>query len=248
LSASHFDEIATVYDESLPSHVVEHYLRKRVAYVASVAPRGSVLDVGCGTGVLAQRLALRGYAVTGVDPSDGMLEVLRRRSPAVHAVQSSGAALPFDDGTFDLVLCVAVMHHVADPDAVRQTLVEMVRVSKPWGRVLVWDHNPRNPYWGNLMARVPQDTGEERLVGQEEIIKGLIAGGGQVLRCQQLGLVPDFTTRRALRFAAALEWLAERTPGVRRYAAHNVILATKRPRPQLPRSESSATISPSGSR
>jgi hypothetical protein len=114
--------------------------------------------------------------------------------------------------------------------------------------VLVWDHNPRNPYWGNLMARVPQDTGDERLVGQDEIVRGLIEGGGQVLRCQQLGLVPDFTPRRALRLAAALEWLAERTPGVRRYAAHNVILATKRPRPQLPRTESSATTSPSGSR
>jgi SAM-dependent methyltransferase len=248
MSDSHFDEIATVYDESLPSHVVEHYLRKRVAYVASVSRRGSVLDVGCGTGVLAERLALRGYEVTGADPSEGMLEVLRARRPMVRAVQASGTGLPFEDGTFDLVLCVAVMHHVADPEDVRGTLAEMVRVSKPWGRVLVWDHNPRNPYWGSLMARVPQDTGEERLVGQDEIIRGLIEGGGQVLRCQQLGLVPDFTPRRALGLAAALEWLAERTPGVRRYAAHNVILATKRPRPQLPRTESSATISPSGSR
>jgi SAM-dependent methyltransferase len=249
LSASHFDEIATVYDESLPRHVVEHYLVKRAAFVAALCPRGMVLDVGCGTGALAERLAQSGYQVTGVDPSDGMLDLLRRRAPAVRALRASGTALPFEDATFDLVLCVAVMHHIVDPEDVRQTLGEMVRVSKPWGRVLIWDHNPRNPYWRSLMARVPQDTGEERLIDERELVAGLIAGGGQVIRCEQLGLVPDFTPRRALPLAAALERLFEHTPGLRRYAAHNVIVATKPIRAQLrPRADSSATISPSGSR
>ena len=51
----HFDAIAGEYDESLPAHVVEHYLRKRTAFVARTAPAASGLDVGCGTGVLAQR-------------------------------------------------------------------------------------------------------------------------------------------------------------------------------------------------
>ncbi len=49
----------------------------------------------------------------------------------------------------------------------------MVRVAKPVGRVLIWDHNPRNPYWRLLMARVPQDTGEERLIGVTELLDGL---------------------------------------------------------------------------
>ena len=74
----HFDDIADEYDESLPPHVVEHYLAKRVAYVRSVMPTGKVLDVGCGTGVVAGRLAASGYEVTGVDPSAGMLELRRR--------------------------------------------------------------------------------------------------------------------------------------------------------------------------
>jgi SAM-dependent methyltransferase len=226
VSSSHFDDIATVYDESLPAHVVEHYLRKRTAFVAAVCPRGRVLDVGCGTGALAGRLADHGYHVVGVDPSEGMLEVMRARHPEVEAVTASGDALPFQDDAFDLVLTVAALHHVAEPEAVRGTLGEMTRVGKPGGRILVWDHNPRNPYWSSLMRRVPQDTGQERLIPEREIVDGLQAAGARLLSIQQLGLVPDFVPRWALPVAAGAERIVERTPYVRRLAAHNVIVAT----------------------
>jgi SAM-dependent methyltransferase len=166
--------------------------------------------------------------VTGMDPSEGMLEVLRARAPEVDGVQGSGTALPFADDTFDLVLSVAVMHHIAEPVDVRRALAEMVRVAKPRGRILVWDHNPRNPYWKSLMARVPQDTGEERLIGDHELIVGLEGSGAEILVSAQLGLVPDFTPERALGLAAAAERAAERTPLLRRLCAHNVILAAKR--------------------
>ncbi len=69
--------------------------------------------------------------MTGVDPSEGMLEVLRRAAPdQSKPCAASGTSLPFDDDSFDLVYCVAVMHHIADPGDVRQTLAEMVRVSR----------------------------------------------------------------------------------------------------------------------
>jgi SAM-dependent methyltransferase len=227
VSSSHFDEIATVYDESLPAHVVEHYLRKRTAFVTATGPPGSALDVGCGTGALAERLAAAGYDVTGVDPSVGMLEVLRARCPTVNAVQASGTELPFGDDSFELVLTVATMHHIATPGAVRRTLAEMVRVARPGGRILIWDHNPRNPYWSSLMGRVPQDTGEERLIPEAEIVDGLQLAGASLLDVRQLGLVPDFTPPPLLGAAATVERLVERTPRLRGLAAHNVVLATK---------------------
>jgi ubiquinone/menaquinone biosynthesis C-methylase UbiE len=227
MSTSHFDSIATEYDESLPPHVVEHYLRKRTRFVLEHCPRGEGLDVGCGTGLLASRLAEAGYEMAGIDPSEGMLEILRRRAPAIHAVRGSGTSLPFSNESFDLVLSVAVMHHIADPEDVRLTLAEMVRVARPSGRILVWDHNPRNPYWGRLMARVPQDTGEERLIPEAEVVGGLRQAGARILSSTQLGMVPDFTPRAALRAAAAFERGVARTPLVRRLGAHNVILATK---------------------
>jgi hypothetical protein len=77
------------------------------------------------------------------------------------------------------------------------------------------------------MARVPQDSGEERLVGAREIVFGLRAAGARLISCQQLGFVPDFTQRGAIRSAAALERLCEHTPVLRRFAAHNVIVANK---------------------
>jgi SAM-dependent methyltransferase len=227
VSGSHFDEIAEVYDESLPAHVVAHYLAKRTAYVVALCPPGRVLDVGCGTGALAGRLAQRGYDVVGVDPSAGMLEIMRARHPAAEAVVASGTALPFEDDRFDLVLTVAALHHVAEPEAVRQTLDEMTRVSRPGGRILVWDHNPRNPYWSSLMRRVPQDIGEERLIGEAEVVHGLRTAGAEILAVQQLGLVPEFAPRWAMRAAAGVERAVEGTPLLRRFAAHNVIVATK---------------------
>lgn len=224
---AHFDEIADEYDDSLPPHVIEHYLGKRVAFVEELIPGGSLLDVGCGTGVLASRLADGGYEVTGVDPSEGMLEHLRGRDPRVRAVVGSAVALPFHDGSFDLAMCVAVMHHIADPRAVRESLAEMVRVTRPGGLVLVWDHNPRNPYWKNLMARVPQDDGSERLIPEAEIEAGLAGAGARTLSATPLGFVPDFVPPRMIGGAARLERVVEKTPGLKRLCAHNVLVARR---------------------
>jgi SAM-dependent methyltransferase len=229
VSEAHFDSIAEVYDESLPAHVVEHYLGKRVRFVLEHCPPGRGLDVGCGTGALAARLSAAGYEMTGVDSSEGMLDVLSARAPEVHAVKGSGRSLPFPDDNFDLVLSVAVMHHVADAEDVRRTLAEMVRVARPSGRILVWDHNPRNPYWKLLMARVPQDTGDERLIPRAELVSGLRAAGAEIVSSRKLGMVPDFVPRAALGAAAAAERAVELTPLLRGLAAHNVVLAAKGP-------------------
>lgn len=225
MSEATFDLIASEYDESMPAHVIQHYLDKRVAYVRRHTEPGSALDVGCGTGVLAQRLADEGYAMSGVDPSQGMLDVAARRAPAVSTRRGEGSKLPYEDDSFDLALSVATMHHIAEPAAVRETLREMVRVTRPGGRVLVWDHNPRNPYWRLLMARVPQDDGSERLVPASEVLDGLRAAGAEPLLCEQLGFVPDFVPRRMLGAAKLAESAVEAVPGLRQLCAHNVVLA-----------------------
>ncbi len=77
------------------------------------------------------------------------------------------------------------------------------------------------------MARVPQDTGEERLISEQELLGGIRAAGGRIVLSTQLGMVPDFVPRSALGAAAAAESAAEWIPLVRRFAAHNVVLATK---------------------
>jgi SAM-dependent methyltransferase len=222
-----FDAIAEEYDQSLPGHVVEHYLAKRLAYIQQHTEPGLALEVGCGTGLLAERLADADYEVVALDPSRGMLGQLQRRRPGMLSVAALGEALPFPDDRFALTYCIAVMHHVAEPDAVRSTLLEMVRVTRPDGHILIWDHNPRNPYWPLLMRRVPQDTGAERLIPESELCAGLTLGGATVIENDQLGLVPDFAPRALLGLVTGLERIVEASPGLRRLCAHNVLLAVK---------------------
>jgi SAM-dependent methyltransferase len=222
-----FDAIAGVYDDVFPSHVLEHYLHRRTTYLRALAPGPAVLDIGAGTGLLAERLSEAGLEVVALDPFPRMLEQLQRRRPDVQTVVASGEDIPFPDDSFDLTYSVAVMHHIADPAKVRRTLEEMVRVTRPGGRIVVWDHNPLNPYWPFLMRRVPQDVGSERLVPRRELIGGLQAAGATVQRAERLGLLPEFVPASLMPAARALERLAEATPGVRNVCAHNVVLAEK---------------------
>ena len=226
---TNFDAIAGIYDAVFPPHIIEHYLRRRASYVLrhAAAQGQSALDVGAGTGLLAERLSDLGLGVVALDPFPQMLGQLRRRRPDIETVVAHGDDIPFPDDVFDLTYSVAVMHHIAEPAQIRRTLAEMIRVTRPGGRILVWDHNPLNPYWSLLMRRVPQDTGTERLVPLPELVAGLQDAGADTVRTERLGLMPDFVPRWLLGPAAAVERAVEATPGLRCFCAHNVVLAIK---------------------
>jgi ubiquinone/menaquinone biosynthesis C-methylase UbiE len=220
---AHFDSIAALYNASLPPHVVRHYLDKRVAFVQRRIPApGRLLDVGCGTGLLAQRLSERGFTVTGLDLSLGML---LQGGRALRYVQGDGAALPFPDGTFDGAVTVAALHHMFDPRTVADTIREMLRVTRSGGAVVIWDHNPLNPYWPLLMRRLPQDDEDTRLVPAGEILRAVREAGAQEVQVVRTGWVADFIPRWGLRPMQALEAILERTPLVKELSAHNVVVA-----------------------
>lgn len=223
-----YDRIAAHYDTAIPEHVAQHYLRKRVALVRElVVPGGTVLDVGCGTGTLAAALRGAGYRVYGVDASTGMLAQLHTAGRGV-PVASFSERLPFAEASFGLAITVATLHHITNEGRIAQTLAEMCRVVRRGGYVVAWDHNPKNPYWPLLMKRVPQDTGEERLIPQEEIVADFAAAGVSDVRAQRSGLVPDFTPPILLPVVSLAEAIVERTPGLSIFCAHNVVIAHKR--------------------
>lgn len=222
-----FEQIANVYDDSLPPHVVEHYLVKRAHFLTMQwGPQPArALDVGAGTGALAARLQAQGWQVVGVDQAKAMLSLMVNRGNP--AAQASGVHLPFPDNAFDVAYCVAVLHHVAEPAAVRSTVREMLRVVRPGGMAVYWDHNPFNPYWPIIMARVPQDTGEERLIPEKEIRAALTGLPSRVTSCQS-GFVGDFVPPALLKVFQVLERIVEVIPGMRRVlCAHNVVVARK---------------------
>jgi len=96
-----------------------------------------VLDLGCGGGFLAEELARRGARVTGIDPSPGAIAAARAHARAgglnIAYVEGVGEALPFDDASFDHVVCVDVLEHVQSLDRV---LAEVARVLRPDGLFL----------------------------------------------------------------------------------------------------------------
>jgi ubiquinone/menaquinone biosynthesis C-methylase UbiE len=126
--------------------LVQRFLRAVDDAVAEVAP-ASVLDVGCGEGIVTERIArrLREAAVVGLDVGDPGLvaewEERARGNLAFHA--GSAYSLPYPDGAFELVCALEVLEHLERPAA---GLEELARVSS---RALVLSV-PREPLWRAL--------------------------------------------------------------------------------------------------
>ncbi|MGY1682189.1 class I SAM-dependent methyltransferase [Geodermatophilus sp. SYSU D01176] len=129
-------EAAEVYESRFVPAIFAEWAPLLVT-VAGVAPGQSVLDVACGTGVVARTVADRQGGdgrVVGVDLNDGMLAVARRIRPELEWRRADAAELPFPDGTFDTVLCQMALMFFPDRAA---ALREMARVTRPGGTVAV---------------------------------------------------------------------------------------------------------------
>ncbi|RSD20896.1 class I SAM-dependent methyltransferase [Amycolatopsis eburnea] len=99
---------------------------------------GDVLEVAVGTGLNLPRYPA-GVTLTGLDLSEGMLEVARTREPArpVTLRQGDAQALPFEDASFDTVVCTFGLCAIPDPAT---AVAEMARVLRPGGRLILADH------------------------------------------------------------------------------------------------------------
>jgi ubiquinone/menaquinone biosynthesis C-methylase UbiE len=133
------DQFAERYVAPDPYASCFPYSRKRLDLLLEryIPARGNglrILDVGCGTGSHIARYRARGFDVAGIDGSEEMLQRARTLNPDVDLRLSDVDSLPFDDASFDIVLCVEVHRYL--PDA-SKAVAEMARVLKPGGQCLM---------------------------------------------------------------------------------------------------------------
>jgi SAM-dependent methyltransferase len=153
---------AHAYETGLVPALMAEWAPRLVA-AANIQPGHHVLDVACGTGVLARTAAdvvAPAGSVTGLDRDPGMLAVARHRGPDIVWREGSASELPFPDATFDAV--VSQFGLMFFPDQVG-AIREMWRVLKPGRRlaIAVWGSLADTPAYGTEVALIERVAGSK---------------------------------------------------------------------------------------
>jgi SAM-dependent methyltransferase len=114
------------------------------------------LDVGCGIGSLHRHLEGAFASLDGCDVSEESILRARLGNPGVAYSVCTSAALPYDEGIFDLAFASCVLHHVS-PNAWHDFAREIRRVLRPGGIACIIEHNPWNPLTRLAVLRCPFD-------------------------------------------------------------------------------------------
>jgi len=140
-SREYYDEFAKVYDDRRGNKVPGGYHdlldELETGLVQRFGTQKDILEVGCGTGLIMQRVQAFAHHVQGVDLSPGMLAHAQARG--LDVVQGSATELPFADNHFDVTYSFKVLAHVPD---IERALSEMARVTRPGGVILAEFYNP----------------------------------------------------------------------------------------------------------
>ncbi len=158
-----------------------------LASAVGIRPSHRVVDVACGTGVLARAVAelLSDGSVVGVDINEGMLDVVRRRSPQIEWRCGPAEALPLADESFDVAVCQFGLMFFEDQ---RAAIQEMVRVLRSGGRlaVAVWDSLENVPGYATMVELLQRLLGDQAanafrapfLLGEVDTLRSLFQTAG----------------------------------------------------------------------
>lgn len=182
---------AEAYERYLVPAIFEPWAAALVE-LADPRPGERVLDVACGTGIVARLAAPRVAStgeVTGLDLNAGMLAVARDASsgvsPAIDWKEGSALSMPFSDAAFDVVLCEQGLQFFPDRPV---ALAEMRRVTVPDGRLAlsVWRALEYNPIYDPVAEALERHAGHDSgammrspfVLGDAEELRGLITEAG----------------------------------------------------------------------
>ena len=168
--AKEFDGYATGYNDvvngalSFTGMKVDIFVQAKADHILASIDRHfgrrqdlAVLDLGCGVGNYHDFFRSAFGRLAGADVSESCIAQARSLRPEVDYMAYDGIRLPVEDGTFDVVYAICVLHHVPVP--VWQTFVgEMYRVIRPGGLALIYEHNPGHPLTMRVVNNCPFDA------------------------------------------------------------------------------------------
>ena len=138
---TYFARHASEWDELRALHSADAEVERRLADALAAAPLGNLLDIGTGTGRMAELFADKADRVVALDKNLEMLRVARAKlqhlpTARIELVQGDFADLPLPDASFDTVILHQVLHFATDP---APALAEAARVLRGEGRIAIID-------------------------------------------------------------------------------------------------------------
>ncbi|MSP62481.1 MAG: class I SAM-dependent methyltransferase [Myxococcales bacterium] len=192
-----------------------------------------VLEAGCGTGLISERLAPHAGSLVGLDLSSGMLRHAARRGLTV--VQGSVTDLPFPDESFDVVCSFKVLAHVT---RIEQALRELSRVTRPGGHLILEFYNPLSLRY--LVKRLKRPTAISEGTTDEAVftrydtldaVRRALPPAHRVVDLRGVRVVTPVSTVFKVatvgRLFRYLEWKACDAPVLRRLGGFLIVVAEK---------------------
>jgi ubiquinone/menaquinone biosynthesis C-methylase UbiE len=166
----------------------------------------NILDIGCGNGSIHSFLGASAFPIkiTGVEVATQFVDMARQANPTVDYDVYDGHKLPYRSGQFDAAFTICVMHHVP-PDQWPAFLLEMRRVVRPGGVVLVFEHNPINPLTSHIVKTCPLDKNAVLLSSGK--LGSLMQSAGLEGVSREFILFTPFETSLFRRFDRLMRWL-----------------------------------------
>src|SRR5438552_279452 len=172
----------------------EFFVKSKARIIKQLATRFdraadvSLLDVGCGVGILHDHLGGAFARICGVDVSELSIEAAKERHPYFEYRVMEGNRIPYPSAAFDIVTAINVLHHI-DPPARRDFVLELKRLIRPSGLACIIEHNPLNPLTRLAVLRCPFDR-DAHLLRAAQANRLLKAAGFAHVRASYFLLTP----------------------------------------------------------
>jgi ubiquinone/menaquinone biosynthesis C-methylase UbiE len=130
---NHYNAVADTYDIHYDHNRGRNYHTRLSNHLIRALPEGgTLLDIGCGTGLFVEKYIRHGGTAVGIDISERMVCQARKRCTGCEFIVGNGGQIPFCDGSFDAISSVLVFSYVKEPE---EMLAETFRVMKPGGAI-----------------------------------------------------------------------------------------------------------------